>query len=84
MDISRTEDRLLPKKVEAKLSQWFFFFENLSIILKSSGFLIWLVVFVLALLEVKQYYNIDVIPGYDSSVDDFYGALKGTISEFFK
>ncbi len=37
-----------------------------------------------ALLEVKRYYNIDVIPGYDSPVDDAYGAARGTIVEFFK
>lgn len=50
---------------------------------KSAGLIVWFVIFLLALLEIKRYYNIDVIPGYDSSVDDIYGAARGTLSEFF-
>lgn len=46
-----------------------------------AGLLTWFVILVLALLEIKRYYNIDVIPGYDSSVDDVYGAARGTLSE---
>jgi len=43
-----------------------------------------IIFFFVLLLEVKRYYNIDVIPNYDSPVDDMYGTLIGTISEFFK
>lgn len=50
---------------------------------QSLGLIIWFVVFVLALLEIKRYYNIDLIPGYDSSIDDIYGAARGTLSEWF-
>ncbi len=60
------------------------FLENVSVIVKSSGLLIWFIVFLLALLEIKRYYNIDLIPGYDSSVDDVYGYMRGTLSEFAK
>ncbi len=38
---------------------------------------------VLMLLEIKRYYNIDVFPGYDSNVDDVYGAIRGALSELF-
>jgi hypothetical protein len=58
--------------------------ENLGVLIKSSGLFIWFIVFILALLEIKRYYNIDVIPGYDSSVDDVYGFVRGSISEFAK
>ncbi len=63
---------------------WSLFLENISIIFKSSGLLVWCFIFLLTILEVKQYYNIDLIPGYNSAVDDAYGAVKGSISEFFK
>jgi hypothetical protein len=58
--------------------------ENVGVLVKSSGLLIWFIIFLLALLEIKRYYNIDVIPGYDSSVDDAYGFMRGTLSEFFR
>jgi hypothetical protein len=57
--------------------------DSFSFLFKSAGLLVWFVVFALALLEVKQYYNIDIIPGYDSSVDDVYGAIRGFFSELF-
>jgi hypothetical protein len=44
---------------------------------------VWFIVFLFALLEIKRYYNIDIIPGYDSSVDDIYGAARGTLSGLF-
>lgn len=52
--------------------------------LKTVGLFTWFVIFLLALLEIKRYYNIDLIPGYDSSVDDVYGMMRGTLSELFK
>ena len=83
--ISHKEERFI-EGVDVKSTRlsWGLFLENIGIIFKSSGLLVWFFIFILALLEVKQYYNIDVIPGYNSSVDDAYGAVKGTISEFFK
>jgi hypothetical protein len=57
--------------------------DSFSFLFKSAGLILWFVVFLLALLEIKRYYNIDVIPGYDSSVDDIYGAARGTLSELF-
>ncbi|MGB0177870.1 MAG: hypothetical protein ACPF9D_11935 [Owenweeksia sp.] len=83
--ISHKEERFI-EGVDVKSTRlwWTLFLENVGIIFKSSGLLVWFFIFLLALLEVKQYYNIDVIPGYNSSVDDTYGAVKGTVSEFFK
>ncbi len=66
------------------ISFWFVVRENIGVAFKTSSLFIWFILFVLALLEVKRYYNIDVIPGYDSSVDDVYGFVRGSISEFFK
>lgn len=54
----------------------------LDFVFKVAGLLTWFVVLVLALLEIKRYYNIDLIPGYNSAVDDVYGAARGTLSEF--
>ncbi len=75
---------LVKEKKESKKLLRFYIWESISLAFKGSGLLVWIVIFFWTLLEVKQYYNIDVIPGYNSSVDDFYGAVKGTISEFFK
>jgi citrate lyase alpha subunit len=58
--------------------------EYIKFIVKGAMVIAWLMVFLLALLEVKRYYNIDVIPGYNSSVDDAYGAARGTITGFFR
>jgi hypothetical protein len=57
--------------------------DSFSFLFKSAGLMVWFIVFLFALLEIKRYYNIDVIPGYDSSVDDIYGAARGTISGLF-
>ncbi len=57
--------------------------EGIKIAVKFAVIMAWLTVFLLALLEVKRYYNIDVIPGYNSSVDDAYGSARGTITGFF-
>ena len=58
--------------------------ECIKIGLKFIVVIAWLGIFLLALLEVKRYYNIDVIPGYNSSVDNAYGAARGTLSGFFR
>lgn len=58
--------------------------DGFSVLIKSSGLIVWFVIFVLALLEIKRYYNIDIIPGYNSSLDDVYGAMRGSLSELFK
>jgi hypothetical protein len=57
--------------------------DSFSILFKSAGLIVWFIVFLFALLEIKRYYNIDIIPGYDSSVDDIYGAARGTLSGLF-
>lgn len=57
--------------------------EIFSILFKSSGLIVWFVIFILALLELKRYYNIDIVPGYNSSLDDAYGAMRGGLSELF-
>ncbi len=38
----------------------------------------------LMLLEIKRHYDIDVFPGYNSSVDDIYNIVRGAIAELFK
>jgi hypothetical protein len=76
---------ILPKKEKKKKSskKTMLIRDAFGYFFKSAGLILWFVVFLLALLEIKRYYNIDVIPGYDSSVDDVYGAARGTLSELF-
>ncbi len=57
------------------------FWENVSIIFKTTGMITWFIICILALLEIKRYFNIDLIPGYDSAIDNMYGAVRGTISD---
>lgn len=55
--------------------------ENFQILLKTAGILTWLVIFVLFLMEVKRYYNIDVFPGYNSNFEEVYGSVRGGITK---
>jgi len=79
-----TEKVISSGQSEARKKMWRQSWESFILIFRSSTLFIWFVIFLLALLEIKRYYNIDVIPNYNSSIDDMYGMLRGTISEFFK
>lgn len=59
------------------------FRENFSILFRALVLVVWLAVFVLFLLELKQHYHIDVIPGVDSPVDDIYGAARSRLINSF-
>lgn len=69
---------------ENRRKSWLKTFDGVGIVLKSTAVGVWMVVLLLTLLEVKRYYNIDVIPGYDSPIDDAYGAVRGTLSNILK
>ncbi len=58
--------------------------DDTKIILGFIYLLVILFFFLFLLLEFKRYYSIDLIPGYDSPIDDLYGAMKGIISELLK
>lgn len=74
---SKIKSKDLPDERVRKILFW----ENVSLIFKTTGMVTWFIICVLALLEIKRYFNIDLIPGYDSAIDDMYGAVRGTISE---
>jgi hypothetical protein len=38
----------------------------------------------LILLEGKKYFDINLIPGFDSNVDDLYNAIRAALVELFK
>lgn len=59
------------------------YWDNLVDSTKLIAAALWIIAILLGLLELKRYYNIDIFPGYDSPVDDFYGSLRGLISEWF-
>lgn len=77
---SDTPPKASQKMADEKMEK-ILFWENVSIIFKTTGMITWFIICVLALLEIKRYFNIDFIPGYDSALDDMYGAVRGTISE---
>ena len=58
--------------------------EDTKIVLGVIYLFVILFFFLFLLLEIKRYYAIDLIPGYDSPIDDLYGAMKGVISELLK
>lgn len=76
-----TENSTLKNKLKKKI--WLLI-EDTKIVLEIIYVFVFLFFFLFLLLELKRYYAIDIIPGYDSPVDDLYGAMKGIISEFFK
>lgn len=55
------------------------FWETVNIIVKTTGAITWFCIFLLTILEVKRYFNIDFIPGYNSAVDDVYNAVRSII-----
>ncbi len=69
--------QLISKVDKSKPSLLFNLKEGAKITIKFIGILTWLVVFGMALLEVKHYYNIDVIPGVDTSIEDVYSFVFG-------
>ena len=68
----------LSRKPDFGLS--FNFREAAQIIIKSIGLFVWICIFFLTLLEIKKYYNIDIVPGHLSPLKD----TQGTFSELFR
>jgi hypothetical protein len=60
--------------------RWAMVKENLQILIKTLGILAWIFILVLTLMEIKRYYNIDLIPGYDSAFEKVYGSVRGGIT----
>jgi hypothetical protein len=61
--------------------RWAMVRENFQILLKTTGVLVWIFILILTLMEIKRYYNIDLIPGYDSSFEQVYGSMRGGITK---
>ncbi|AEV33709.1 hypothetical protein Oweho_2747 [Owenweeksia hongkongensis DSM 17368] len=55
------------------------FWETVNIVFKTTGVVTWFCILLLTVLEVKRYFNIDFIPGYNSAVDDVYNAVRAAI-----
>ena len=55
------------------------FWETVNIVFKTTGVITWFCILLFTLLEVKRYFNIDFIPGYNSAVDDVYNAVRSSI-----
>lgn len=55
------------------------FWETVNIVVKTTGAITWFLIFLITILEVKRYFNIDFIPGYNSAVDDVYNAVRAVI-----
>lgn len=78
--LNSASDKSGEKELDEK-TRHLLFWENVSIIFKTTGMITWFIICILTLLEIKRYFNIDFIPGYDSALDDMYGAVRGTIAE---
>ncbi len=55
------------------------FWDGISTVVKITGILVWCFVLLLTLLELKRYFNFDLIPGYDSAIDDVYSSIRGAV-----
>ncbi|WP_417589468.1 hypothetical protein [Owenweeksia hongkongensis] len=64
---------------EGKSEKKLIFWETVNIVVKTTGVITWFCILLLTLLEVKRYFNIDFIPGYNSAVDDVYNAVRSII-----
>ncbi len=72
---SADEEQAAAEKRRKRLLFW----ENVNILFKTTGMIVWCIVFFLAILELKRYFNLDLIPGYDSAFESVYGSMRGTI-----
>lgn len=61
--------------------RWAMVKENFQILVKTLGILAWICILILTLMEIKRYYNIDLIPGYDSAFEQVYGSVRGGITK---
>ncbi|AEV33708.1 hypothetical protein Oweho_2746 [Owenweeksia hongkongensis DSM 17368] len=68
---------------ESKATLRFNIKESVKIVIKFLGITTWIVIFAMTLLEIKQYYNIDVIPGVNTSIEDLHSAVFSGVSKFF-
>lgn len=68
---SKAEPRVRPE-VEKKIIFW----ETVNIVFKTTGVITWFCILLLTLLELKRYFNFDLIPGYNSAIDDVYNAVR--------
>lgn len=57
--------------------------ETVKISVKFLGIVAWMIVLGMTLLEVKQYYNIDLIPGVNTSVEDLHSVVFSGITKYF-
>lgn len=71
------------KLIADKPSMLFNIKEALKIVIKFLGITTWIIVFFMALLEIKNYYNIDVIPGVDTPIEKVYDFTFGALSGIF-
>ena len=56
------------------------FWDGVSTFFKITGMLVWFIIFVLTLLELKRYFDVDIFPGYDGAIDDAYNSLRDSFS----
>jgi len=81
LSLSRIKRILRDNWPSTPQERWAMLKENLQIILKTTGLLTWIFILILALMEIKRYYNIDIIPGYDSSFEQVYGSMRSGITK---
>ncbi|MDZ7848283.1 MAG: hypothetical protein U5L96_16840 [Owenweeksia sp.] len=81
LSINRIVQRIREGWPSSRKERKALFLENLQILVKTTGMITWLVILILALMEVKRYYNIDLIPGYNSAFEEVYGSVRGSITK---
>lgn len=80
LSLSRIKRILRDNWPSAPEERWAMLKENLQILLKTTGIITWIFILILTLMEIKRYYNIDLIPGYDSSFEQVYGSMRSGIT----
>lgn len=81
LSLSRIRRVLRDNWPSTREERWAMLKENFQILLKTAGILTWIFILILTLMEIKRYYNIDIIPGYDSSFEEVYGSMRGGITK---
>ena len=52
------------------------FWDGVSTLFKLTGMIVWFLIMLLTLLEIKRFFNLDLFPGYDSAIDTVYNGIR--------
>jgi len=57
------------------------FWDGISTFFKVTGMVVWFLIMLLTMLEIKRYFHLDLFPGYDSAIDTLYNGVRSNFGK---